>query len=183
MGRAYQEYDTGKHLAILAKTQQLITLREQLIETKQIWALFDHPPARTYTNTSRICLLGDAAHASTPNQGSGGGMAMEDSFIVSSLLAKITGVSDISAAFKAYDEIRRPRSQKLVKTSREAGRLYHLELTEYSDDESLRENLENRFKWIWEEDLDKELAEATELLEKEIGVKASGTINCRERLS
>ena len=36
--------------------------------TPDLWALFDYPPADTYFK-GRVCLLGDAAHASTPHQG------------------------------------------------------------------------------------------------------------------
>lgn len=36
-----------------------------LMQKPDTWALFDHPPAPTYIK-GRICLLGDAAHASTP---------------------------------------------------------------------------------------------------------------------
>ena len=133
-----------------------------LIETNRIWAMFDFLPASTYTNGSRICLLGDAAHASTPHQESGGGMAMEDAFILAKLLAKIQNASNIPKVLKVYDAVRRPRSQRLVATSREAGRLYDLELTE--GDEQLREKLEFRYKWIWDADQKNELAQALEVL-------------------
>ena len=136
--------------------------------------MFDSIPAETYTNGSRVCLLGDAAHASTPHQGSGGGMAMEDAFILSKLLAQIPATSDISKAFKVYDEGRRPRSQRLVATSREAGRLYDMELTDDGDDESLRRNLEDRYKWIWDADQEIELAQATELLDRELKATEEG---------
>lgn len=39
-----------------------------LVQTPDLWALFDYPPAETYFK-GRVCLLGDAAHASTPHQG------------------------------------------------------------------------------------------------------------------
>jgi salicylate hydroxylase len=38
------------------------------------WALFEHPPAKSYSDhRGKICLLGDCAHASTPHQGAGAG--------------------------------------------------------------------------------------------------------------
>ena len=81
----------------------------KLIETKQIWALFDSAPARPYTNGSRICLLliGDVAHASTPHQGSGRGMAMEDAFILANLVGQIQENDEIPAVLKVYDQITR----------------------------------------------------------------------------
>ncbi|KAI9711072.1 MAG: hypothetical protein M1812_007266 [Candelaria pacifica] len=149
-----------------------------LIKPTEIWALFDHPPARTYTNDSRICLLGDAAHASTPHQGSGGGMAMEDAFMLSSLLANVTDPVELSAAFKAYDAIRRPRSQRLVTSSREAGEVYQLERTALGDDAALKENLENRYKWIWNSNPDQELAEGQAILAKNLGAAVGTPIAC-----
>ena len=39
-----------------------------MMQKPDLWALFDYPPADTYFK-GRVCLLGDAAHASTPHQG------------------------------------------------------------------------------------------------------------------
>jgi salicylate hydroxylase len=37
-----------------------------LMQKPDTWALFDRPPAESYFK-GRVCLLGDAAHASTPH--------------------------------------------------------------------------------------------------------------------
>lgn len=95
-------------------------------------------------------------------------MAMEDAFILSRLLARIPTAGEIPQAFRVYDQVRRPRSQHLVATSREAGQLYDMELTDDNDDESLREDLENRYKWIWEADQEEELTQAIKLLNLEL---------------
>lgn len=139
-----------------------------LMEKPDLWALFDYPPAKTYCK-GRTCLSGDAAHASTPHQGAGAGMALEDSYVMSSLLGAVQESSDIEGAFRAFDAVRRPRTQKLVTTSRETGELYDLEAEGVGDDaDKLRENLATRYKWIWEKDLEGDLAEAVGML----GVKA-----------
>ncbi|OCL10202.1 mannitol 1-phosphate dehydrogenase [Glonium stellatum] len=133
-----------------------------LMQKPDVWALFDHPPAKSYFK-GRVCLLGDAAHASTPHQGSGAGMAVEDAYILSSLLAEANSLEQLDEAFQAYDAIRRPRTQKLVTTSREAGMLYECELT--GDDlVKLQQNLATRMNWIWNEDLERELEEAKMLM-------------------
>jgi salicylate hydroxylase len=129
-----------------------------LMEKPDTWALFDHPPASTYFK-GRVCILGDAAHASTPHQGAGAGMAIEDAYILSNLLADVNDSKHIEAAFKAYDAIRRPRSQKLVTTSRECGQLWDLEL-EGDDPILVRENLLQRLDWVWKHDLEADLATA-----------------------
>ncbi|CAD6573689.1 MAG: hypothetical protein ASARMPREDX12_006203 [Alectoria sarmentosa] len=131
-----------------------------LMEKPDVWALFDYPPAKTYCK-GRICLSGDAAHASTPHQGAGAGMALEDTYVMSNLLRAVQTSSGIEGAFRAFDAVRRPRTQKLVTTSREAGELYELEAEGVGDDaDALRENLRTRYRWIWEEDLEQDLAEA-----------------------
>ena len=86
-------------------------------------------------------------------------MAVEDAFILSSLLEddRIKSVKDIPRAFAAFDDIRRPRSQKVVQTSHEAGEVYGFEGPQGNDLASIKENLQTRYRWIWEEDLGKEL--------------------------
>ena len=59
-----------------------------LMEKPDLWALFDYPPAKTYFK-GKTCLLGDAAHASTPHQGAGAGMALEDAYVLSNLLGAV----------------------------------------------------------------------------------------------
>lgn len=58
------------------------------VEKPDVWAIFDYPPAKSYYK-GRTCLSGDAAHASTPHLGAGAGMAIEDAYIMASLLAEI----------------------------------------------------------------------------------------------
>ena len=127
------------------------------MEDADLWALFDHKPAPTYFN-GRVAILGDAAHASTPHQGAGAGMALEDAFILSTLLAdeRTRSGSDISAAFKAYDAIRRPRSQRVVTTSRAAGEMYAFRGPAGGDLAKIRVDLLTRQQWIWDEDMDRQ---------------------------
>ncbi|SLM35339.1 mannitol 1-phosphate dehydrogenase [Lasallia pustulata] len=134
-----------------------------LMEKPDLWAMFDHLPAATFTK-GRICLLGDSAHASTPHQGAGAGMALEDAYVLSNLLGSIHKSSDIERAFKAYDAVRRPRAQKLVVTSREAGTVYEFEADATGDDPlAIKADLDTRWDWIWGEDLPKELEEARKI--------------------
>jgi 2-polyprenyl-6-methoxyphenol hydroxylase-like FAD-dependent oxidoreductase len=63
-------------------------------------------------------LLGDAAHAMTPNIGQGAGMAMEDAAVLAEELA--SGV-EIEHALGNYARRRKPRVETVVRISREAG--------------------------------------------------------------
>ncbi|CZR60783.1 uncharacterized protein PAC_10679 [Phialocephala subalpina] len=89
------------------------------------WPLFHHPDTPTYVN-GRVCLLGNSAHTSSPSQAAGAGQGLEGALILSKLLGLVTDSSQLDAALKVYDAIRRPRAQGVVQTSREAGLEYLL---------------------------------------------------------
>jgi len=133
-----------------------------LMKTTDIWALFKHPPCETYFK-GRACLLGDAAHASTPHMGAGAGMAIEDAYILGNLLGEIQHANEIENAFRAYDLVRRPRTQRLVEGSSQQGRLYDLELAG-DDPVQVAKELATRTRWVWEHDFTRELNEAKKLL-------------------
>ena len=85
------------------------------------------------------------------------------------LLGKIQNVKQIPFAFAAYDQVRRPRSQKVVTTSREAGRLGAFEEEGVgSNIEKVRERLSNRMHWIWNRDMVAQNAEAVRLFEESL---------------
>lgn len=78
--------------------------------------------APTYAK-GRVCIMGDAAHCMTPWQGSGAGQAIEDAMILETLLKEVKAPSQLAAAFQAYDQIRRPRTQSIVHSSYGTGLL------------------------------------------------------------
>lgn len=134
------------------------------MQNMDIWALFDHPACATYYK-GNVCVTGDAAHASTPFQGAGAGMAIEDAYVMSNLLGQVKSTLDIKVAFKAFDAVRRQRTQRLVKTSREAGMLFEFEVEGVGNDlDKFRENLDGRMGWIWNEDLKAEMKEANKVM-------------------
>ena len=135
----------------------------QLISKSDIWALFDHAPADTYCK-GRVCLLGDAAHASTPFQGAGAGMAVEDAYVLGRILQAVQRADQLPAAFKAYDSVRRERTQKQVSTSLASGHLWHFEEEGIDDVEKLRSILQDRMTWIWNKDLDEDVRNVQKML-------------------
>ena len=66
-----------------------------------------------------VALLGDAAHAMTPNIGQGAGMAMEDAAVLAEELAS---GAEIEHALGNYARRRKPRVETVVRISREVGR-------------------------------------------------------------
>ncbi|KAK1853054.1 mannitol 1-phosphate dehydrogenase [Colletotrichum chrysophilum] len=87
------------------------------------WSLQDHEHAPTYYK-GHVAMLGDAAHATLPHAGNGAAQAIEDCSILAGIFNRLTSVDEIEPGLKAFDEIRRPRSQKVVDITREFGRLY-----------------------------------------------------------
>lgn len=75
------------------------------------------PGLRTFVR-GRIVLLGDAAHAMTPNLGQGACQALEDSATLGALLRP--GV-DPRPALARYNSLRRPRTQSISRNSRRIG--------------------------------------------------------------
>ncbi|KAJ9496136.1 hypothetical protein H2202_008382 [Exophiala xenobiotica] len=141
-----------------SKVQKIL----ELLTNPQRHALFDMPPMERYSSGC-ITLFGDAAHASTSHSGAGAGMAVEDAFILSELLSdrRISSIDGIPAALVAYDNVRRPRTQKLVQYSRESGMLFQMRHPGIEDDiGKIKEELKTRQRWIWDIDLDQHLEEA-----------------------
>lgn len=72
--------------------------------------------------SGRVALLGDAAHAMTPNIGQGACQALEDAV---TLAAALSACPTVEAGLARYDAERRPRSQAVARAARQAGRLGH----------------------------------------------------------
>lgn len=73
--------------------------------------------------TGRVALVGDAAHAMTPNLGQGAGQALEDVAVLTRTLATMPPTDAVAA----YAEIRRRRVTALHRRSRAVGRVGQLQ--------------------------------------------------------
>jgi len=70
----------------------------------------------------RVALLGDAAHALTPNMGQGAGLAMEDAAVLAEELTRAArGETDMPRALESYVARRRRRVETIVRLSRQIG--------------------------------------------------------------
>lgn len=68
-----------------------------------------------------VCLVGDAAHATTPNMGQGACQAIEDAYVLSECLGKF----DLKKAFAEYQRLRMPKAHRIVNTSWALGKIAH----------------------------------------------------------
>jgi salicylate hydroxylase len=137
-----------------------------------VWGIFDmhDHPAPFYTE-GRVCVAGDAAHASTPHHEAGAGFGIEDALAIAVAMeqsmkpltmAENSGELDtreikvqaIIAAFRAFNNVRYERTQWLVRTSRETGDIYEWQYEGSREDSArMKGELEERFNVIWDFDV------------------------------
>ncbi|NML68516.1 NAD(P)-binding protein [Chryseobacterium sp. RP-3-3] len=70
--------------------------------------------------SDNLCLIGDAAHATTPNMGQGACQAIEDAYVIGQLLEKN---QDFNAVFQEFQKIRRKKVDYVVDTSWKIGKI------------------------------------------------------------
>ncbi|SDY32798.1 FAD-dependent monooxygenase [Hymenobacter psychrophilus] len=121
--RAYQVADLQREFAgFHAPVPALLDLTPA---SQLLWNdILDLPPLPHFAR-GPVLLLGDAAHATTPNLGQGAGMAIEDAAVLARCLR--AAPSDVPAAFRAFEQRRRPRTARIVRTSWYLGRVGQLE--------------------------------------------------------
>lgn len=86
--------------------------------------------------------------------------------MLSNLLGDCKSIGDVEKAFEAYDYVRRPRSQELVKLSRLSGQTYSFfDDTAGSDVAKMQQVLQNRYNWLWDTDLEEHLKSARGFLQ------------------
>lgn len=141
------------------------------------WALFDSwdYPAPFFSR-GKICLVGDAAHASVPHHGAGACFGIEDALCISTLIGEVsTSIrmkiaskeQALTAAFEAYDAVRRKRSQWFVDSSRRVSDLF--QQPEWADPqrwvkaETCWQEVEDRSYNIWRFDYHAMLRDAIKM--------------------
>jgi 2-polyprenyl-6-methoxyphenol hydroxylase-like FAD-dependent oxidoreductase len=74
-------------------------------------------------HTNKVCLIGDAAHATTPNMGQGAGQGIEDGYAIALALSKHTA----PLAFERFQKVRQAKVRSIVDTSWMIGKVAHWE--------------------------------------------------------
>lgn len=97
---------------------------ENTLNSQLIWNdILDLPPLERYA-FDRILLIGDAAHATTPNMGQGACQAIEDAVILGEEISKSVNPQ---AAFQAFEKRRIKRTHYIINTSWQVGKVAQLE--------------------------------------------------------
>jgi 2-polyprenyl-6-methoxyphenol hydroxylase-like FAD-dependent oxidoreductase len=95
-----------------------LTRNDQLI-----WGdIIDLKPLKQFA-FDKVILIGDAAHATTPNMGQGACMAIEDAVVLSNM---IESNENVEIAFKAFEAKRIARTTRIVENSWSLGKLAQL---------------------------------------------------------
>jgi 2-polyprenyl-6-methoxyphenol hydroxylase-like FAD-dependent oxidoreductase len=84
--------------------------------------LFDFAPIRKWVQ-GNIALLGDAAHATTPNLGQGACQAIEDAWVISKM---ISDNENIAEAFLNYEKTRLQKATFITNTSYQFAKITNL---------------------------------------------------------
>uniref|UniRef100_A0A0C4DI35 Salicylate hydroxylase homolog 1 n=1 Tax=Fusarium oxysporum (strain Fo5176) TaxID=660025 RepID=A0A0C4DI35_FUSOF len=139
------------------------------------WGIFDlgDCPVPTFAK-GRMCIIGDAAHASSPHHGSGAALCIEDAAVLASLLGHkmVRTGADVKTAFAAFDRSRRARTQWVVQKSRRAGQLYELQTEIGSNFKKVSEELSETLPTIWEFSIEDAIKQALADLEGRLKQKS-----------
>ncbi|KAI1364072.1 hypothetical protein F5Y08DRAFT_353770 [Xylaria arbuscula] len=158
-------------------------LIERFPDTMSKWAIFDlwEYPVPKY-NKDRLCLAGDAAHATSPHHGAGAGQGIEDALCLTTLMREVVAeirvhpkakAKTLAAAFQTYDAVRRTRSQWLVNSSRRVCDLH--QQIEWGDDakitkaETVFEEMKDRTFKIWHFDYEGMVADTLKGFRQNMG--------------
>jgi salicylate hydroxylase len=122
------------------------------------WGIYDRAPL-PYWSTSRVTLMGDAAHPMVPHVGQGAGQSIEDAITLAVLLEGCAA-SEVADRLKSYEALRLARTSRVQALARAAGKLYRSELENPSAKaERLREWMAQG-QWVFAHDAEEAARDA-----------------------
>ena len=128
------------------------------------WAFYGLPPLSSWLSESkRIILVGDAAHAIPPTVGQGANQAIEDSCALASLLQKLSPEVCLDKAAALWQSYRQERVQKILDLTQQmnAKRLPESEKAKLRPgavwtDSSLTRGEGGELRWLYDPDMSDE---------------------------
>ena len=111
--RLFQDYHSPI-LDLIEETQDRELIRNDIIDLK---------PLERFA-FGRVLLIGDSAHATTPNMGQGAGQAIEDAIILSEILKNKRNLEE---TFDDFNKLRMPKTKKIVNMSWWLGKIAQFE--------------------------------------------------------
>ncbi|WP_143309146.1 FAD-dependent monooxygenase [Chitinophaga vietnamensis] len=102
----YKDYENPV-VALIAHSEKVLKQNISDIPSLPVW------------HQQRVLLMGDAAHAVSPNAGQGASMALEDAICLARLLRDIPG--DHEKVFGLFEAARKPRVERIVAEGRRRG--------------------------------------------------------------
>ncbi|KIP05116.1 hypothetical protein PHLGIDRAFT_108689 [Phlebiopsis gigantea 11061_1 CR5-6] len=124
----------------------------ELVQKPLRWAIFQIRPLPLFAHGT-VVLLGDAAHAMTPHQGSGVGQAIEDAYVLARILGHpSTTRKNLCEALKAYEHVRLPFTNDVARQSAEAGAVSELRGSTGDDYARFAHSLRGLWTWVGGED-------------------------------
>lgn len=99
---------------IIENTSEDTVIKNRILDLKPIHKWYH----------KKVCLLGDAAHATTPNLGQGACQAIEDAYALAELY---NPEKSIETVFEEYQNLRIKKAHKIVNSSWQVGKMAHIE--------------------------------------------------------
>lgn len=136
------------------------------MENPSAWAIHDVHPLLDSFASGRVALVGDAAHAMLPHLGAGAGQGLEDVLLLVKLLRHPeTTSANVEHVFQAYDVIRRPRANFVLKASARTGDIYEMRGPSGGTIDGIRKDLPGIWDF-WYYDLHEDFMKAVQLLQE-----------------
>lgn len=110
--------DLKMRLAALHRNdpKPIVSIIEQA-HSIEIYPIYDIPFLDQW-HQGRVCLIGDAAHATAPHIGQGASLALEDTLVLAQC---IRDYADLQTAFSRFQSARQARVQAIIRQARKVG--------------------------------------------------------------
>jgi salicylate hydroxylase len=97
-----------------------------LIKTTLKWPLLSGKPLSSWiSQSSKLVILGDAAHPMVPYMSEGAAMAVEDGAALAEILSLMTSTSQLAQALKVFEGVRTLRTGQMQEASLVNAKLWH----------------------------------------------------------